>query len=127
MQSRYAFAKGDTLHCRGYITERHGALVLRTVRAVEVADRGEPCFWTTGRALVAQRTGSILAVQPEKCHACEKGILLEVRSEEQGGERARRTMFCLEGIQDPEWCSYHVLESVRKDSWPESPSCCDAP
>jgi len=61
--------------------------VLEHIRGVEIQERGEPCFWTESRARVAQRSGTILPYQASKCHACDRGILLEVVAEE--GRRGR--------------------------------------
>ncbi len=113
-QQRFCFAKGDTLSFTGRFTEREGLIVLEHIRGVEIQERGEPCFWTESRARVAQRSGTILPYQASKCHACDRGILLEVVAEE-GRKGARRKMFCLEGVEDPQWCWYAVQRVLRLD------------
>ena len=109
-QARYRFAKGDVIVLSGYFSLAHGSVVLKKIRSVEIDARGEPCFWTESRARVAQRTGTVLDYQPDKCYACDKGVLLHKVPAELPGTPEHRKMFCLEGVNDPEWCCY----SLRK-------------
>jgi len=113
-QHRWRFSRGDVLQCTGTFVVRNGMLLVEQIRAIEVVQRGEPCFWTDSRARVAQRTGTILPFQAEQCYSCDKGILLElVADDEPSG--ARRKMFCLEGVRNPQWCWYCAQRLLRLD------------
>jgi len=114
-QRRFRIGRGDALHCTGTLVVRDGLIVLEHIRAVEIPQRGEPCFWNESRARVAQRSGRVLPFQAAQCYACDKGILLEV-TDEDGCSRGRRTMFCLEGIADPDWCWYSAQRLLHLDA-----------
>jgi len=105
-QKRFHFAKGDCLQGRGFFAVVRGTFIVNLIRGIELESRGLACFWNESRALVAQKTGAILRRQADKCYACDKGILLENKGEAGAFLKLRRRMFCLEGIKDPEWCSY---------------------
>ena len=125
MQARFCFGKGDSVVFSGFFCTRNGSVVLRKIRGTEILDRGDPCFWTASRARVAQRTGSILRCQSEKCYACDKGILLHAQSDDGPGDGVRRRMFCLEGIKDPEGCCYRLYKDLNRQKGPggEALSC----
>ena len=105
-QNKWSFAKHDTISFSGFLALRHGSIVMHKIRSVEISEKRQPCFWTRSRALVAQRTGALLRYQTQKCYGCEKGILLQSAGGDAALRGPRRQMFCLEGIEDPEWCSY---------------------
>ena len=112
-QGRFGFAKGDEVLFRGYFTVMDGSVVIRSIKSVEIIERGEPCFWTESRARVAQRTGSVLIHQEEKCYSCDKGILLNVGSDDLSVKGPRRMMFCLEGVQDSKLCCYALKKNLK--------------
>ena len=125
MQARLRFAKGDSVCLSGYLTVTNGSVVLRNVRGIEMLERGDPCFWTESRARVARQTGSILSYQSEKCYTCDKGILLHIRSDDAQAESSGRRMFCLEGMEDPQWCCYSLKKNLRLHGCPvdNEPDC----
>lgn len=112
MQARFNFAKGDSVSLSGYFTVKNGSIVLQKVRGIEILERGDTCFWTESRARVAQRTGSILKYQSEKCFSCDKGILLHIRSDDAQRKGSGRRMFCLEGVEDPQFCYYSLQRNL---------------
>lgn len=105
-QKRFHFAKGDCVQGSGFFGVIRGTFILNRIRGIDFDSRGTACFWNESRALVAQKTGAILRHQADKCYACDKGILLENKAAADDSRGTRRRMFCLEGIADPEWCSY---------------------
>jgi len=114
LQGRFRFAKGDLVSFSGYLTVDRGNVRIRKIRTIEILERKEPCFWTESRARVAQRTGVVMGYQAEKCYACEKGVLLSVESDGSRRRGSRRVMFCLEGVEDPEWCPYSVQKCLQQ-------------
>ena len=94
LQNRFRFAKGDAISFSGRFAVQEGTMVIRQARGIEVVERGEQCFWTESRARVAQRTGSLLDRQEEKCYACDKGVLLHMGDDALEVRGARRKMFC---------------------------------
>lgn len=114
IQRKFRFAKADSVNFSGYFGVENGSIVLQKIRSIEVLKRGEPCFWTESRARVVQRTGSILRHQLDKCYACDKGTLLSIKSEKKAlNEESRRKMFCLEGVEEPEWCGYSLYKNLE--------------
>ncbi len=106
MQGRHRFAKGDHISMQCYFTMQEGTPVLRKPRSIEVLQRGCRPFWNESRARVAQRTGTVLPYQDEKCYSCERGVLLTVENDDNARSVKKRKMFCLEGIESPELCCY---------------------
>lgn len=118
LQQKFHFAKGDDLSFTGQFNVSQGLVILEKIRGIEIARRGEPCFWTESRARVAQRSGSLLPYQAAKCYACDKGILLNVTEEDTSRRPVRHRMFCLEGVEDPQWCWYAVQKILMLDACP---------
>jgi hypothetical protein len=108
LQGRFQFAKGDHVSMQCYFDMQEGVPVLRKPRAIEIIQRGDPPFWNESRARVAQRTGSVLPCQDEKCYGCDRGILLPVVSANDTRTVQKRKMFCLEGVESPDLCLYAV-------------------
>jgi len=117
-QRRFRFAKGDCLQGRGLFSVVRGTFILSGIRGVELESRGSACFWNESRALVAQKTGAVMRHQAEKCYACDKGVLLEIKGEPEASAPLRRRMFCLEGIEDPAWCSYPLQKVLNSSLCP---------
>ncbi len=114
-QVRYRFGKGDEIICSGYFSLQAGMPVLSSVRGIELLRRGEPSFWTESRARVALSAGSFLPYQSQQCHRCERGVLVGcVDGDCMPGEGARRRMFCLEGVRDPQECRYGVMKRMAE-------------
>ncbi|MCP4714301.1 MAG: hypothetical protein GY868_04215, partial [Deltaproteobacteria bacterium] len=120
MQGRQEFSCGDMICLTGSLDTKKGSLRLRAIRSYEIIQRGEPCYWTAGRARVAQKTGTVLSYQNDKCHRCDKGILMDIHRESRlkRGD-PRRTLFCLEGVAEPDFCSYHIRQKLSRDTCPQ--------
>ncbi len=118
LQSKYRFAKGDSVSFSGYFTLQQGSIVLQKIRSIELHDRGEPCFWTESRARVAQRTGAVLKYQSKTCYACDRGVLLAITSPNTSEKGLPRRMFCLEGIENPQECCYRIHKTLRLNECP---------
>jgi hypothetical protein len=69
--------------------------------------------WDPGKALVASKTGTEFDAQPEKCFACDKGILLDISEEDAKMKRNYRHLFCLQGIENPENCIYDLRKKLK--------------
>lgn len=113
LQGKFGFAKDDSVCFQGYLSEQNGMIMIKKIRGVEVQEKSEKTFWTESRARVAQRTGTILPYQSEKCHACDKGTLIDIIPDDVQGSKLPRTLFCLEGITDPEECCYSLKKNLR--------------
>ena len=110
LQALRRFRRKDQVSFRATLRMDRGRLILHRLRAIEREAQGEGEFWTESKALLAQRLGKSFSGQPERCLACERGALLDVMedwNDDQGGRRDRR-LFCLEGISDPDLCSFHA-------------------
>lgn len=115
LQARHRFRRGDQVSFRATMRMDKGRPVLYRVREVEVESRGEGECWTESQALLAQRLGTSLADQPERCLACERGALLDVMEEGGGLGKRERRLFCLEGIQDPRFCPIYGAAELATD------------
>jgi len=116
VQERYRFRSGDRVDFFARFTEDRGRIVLTRINRIEIDHRAEGFWWNENRARVALRTGTILERQPEKCLNCDRGCLIDVRSNGGIDTRINRRLFCLEGVRDP-WLCPHV--KIRREMWDE--------
>ena len=116
-QRRQRFARGDRLDFYAKVRLSHGRLVLKRPRRLEVegggGGEGEP--WTEGRALVAMKTGTTFKGQPERCIACDRGVLIDVEESAKHRARRYRQLFCLEGEKDSAFCRYAVKRRLAME------------
>jgi hypothetical protein len=112
MQGKFCFAKGDSVSFNGYLREENGMLLIKKIRCIEIMEKLEKHFWTESRAKVAQRIGSILPYQSEKCYLCDKGTLLKHAENNPKNQKSPRILFCLEGVEDPEVCCYSISNNL---------------
>ena len=118
MQHRLNFSRDDAVFCRGYFTVTNGVIILRKIRGIEILEKKSCSGWTETQARVIQRTGSILPYQLAKCHACENGTLLHVYHDGDSMPQSR-VLFCLEGVSDPELCSFRIKKLLTQASCPQ--------
>ena len=118
MQNRCNFASGDVVFCSGYFTINNGMIILRKIRGIETLEKKSSACWTESQARVIQRTGTILPYQSAKCHACENGTLLHVFHDGDSLPQAR-ALFCLEGVSDPELCSFKIKKLLMQTACPQ--------
>ena len=112
MQHRYNFCKGDKINFYARLNEQDGRIVLNKVNRIDIDEKCDSDTWTEGKAHLAKRTGTIIPVQYEKCLNCDKGSLLDIRKD----SKRHRMLFCLEGIKDPQYCSYTISKLLLLDS-----------
>ncbi len=112
MQHRYNFCKGDKVNFYGRLSEKDGRIILSRLNRIDIEEKADNETWTESKARLAKKTGTIIPVQYEKCLNCDKGSLLDVISD----SKIQRMLFCLEGIKDPEYCSYTISKLLLKDS-----------
>jgi hypothetical protein len=118
MQNRCSFSPGDTVFCSAYFTTNNGLIILRKIRSIEVPEMITFAGWTETQARVVQRTGSILSYQFPKCQACENGTLLHVYHDGESMPQSR-VLFCLDGVSDPELCSFKIKKLLTQAACPQ--------
>lgn len=112
MQHRYNFCNGDKINFYARLNEQCGRIVLNRVNRIDIDEKADGETWTEGKAKLAQKTGTIIPVQYEKCLNCDKGSLLDISTDSQ----RHRMLFCLEGIRDPHYCSYSISKLLLIDN-----------
>lgn len=112
MQKKFCFAKGDVLSCFCNVSFKNGSMVLKNIRDIDILERGEPCFWNESRGRAAQRTGSVLQIQSEKCYECDRGSLVSIEHEDCETTRHRRVMYCFNGYVNPDFCCYRLSKTL---------------
>lgn len=112
MQHRYNFCKSDKINFYARLNEQDGRIVLYRVNRIDIDEKFEGDAWSEGKAHLAKRTGTIIPVQYEKCLNCDKGSLLDIRTD----SKKHRMLFCLEGMRDPQYCSYTISKLLLADS-----------
>jgi hypothetical protein len=118
MQNRCNFTSGDVVFCSGYFSVNNGMIILRKIRSIETLEKKSSACWTESQARVIQRTGTILPYQSAKCHACENGTLLHVFHDGDSLPQSR-ALFCLEGVSDPELCSFKIKKLLTQTACPQ--------
>ena len=112
LQHRYSFCKSDKINFHARLNEQDGRIVLSRVNRTDIDEKVDSDTWTEGKAHLAKRTGTIIPVQYEKCLNCDKGSLLDISTD----SKRHRMLFCLEGIKDPQYCSYTISKLLLIDS-----------
>lgn len=114
-QQNLKFARGDEVDFQARLRTDRGRIVLERVRYVEFPHKEKEESWTQSQALVAKSTGTEIECQPEKCVMCENGCLLDVVEKTDKISPVKRHLFCLEGIENPEECLYHLVKRMKKE------------
>jgi len=118
MHRDYQFLPGDKIDFRAKLKTDRGRIVFFSPKEIEItrddsAEVSSDSFgWNPGEILVASKTGTEFDVQPEKCFACDKGILLDISEEDAKMRRNYRHLFCLQGIGNPENCIYDLRRKL---------------
>jgi hypothetical protein len=112
VQNKHRFTKGDMISFNGYVTVKNGMLFINNMRHIEMLDKKDTGSWTDVHAKIAQWYGAILPYQSAKCHACDKGMLLQVLPIDNMETISSRLMFCIEGVSDPASCWYKLHKSL---------------
>lgn len=112
MQHRYNFCKGDKIDFYARLNETFGRIILYRINRITIEEKADGETWTESKAQLAKKTGTIIPFQHETCLNCDKGSLLDVRSD----SKRQRMLFCLEGIRDPHYCSYTISKLLLTDS-----------
>jgi len=112
MQQRYSFCKGDKIDFYGRLNETLGRIILNRMNRISIEEKADSEVWTVSKAQLAKKTGTIIPFQHETCLNCDKGSLLDVRSDSQ----RQRMLYCLEGTRDPRCCSYTISRLLVTDS-----------
>ena len=111
MQQRFKFCKGDKLTFYARIKEQRGRIVLFRLNRIEIEEKADSEIWTESKAQLANRTGTIISRQYEKCLSCDKGTLIDTSAD----PRRQRMLLCLEGIKDPHHCIYTISKLLLAD------------
>lgn len=111
-QDRHRFAPNDKFEALGRMTFHHGRVVFNRIWAVEFEQRSRAETWNNSRALVARSSATEFNTQPESCIRCPKGALVDTVENNNGEKRFRRSMYCLEGVKDPQACYIFALEKI---------------
>jgi hypothetical protein len=111
MQQRFKFCKGDKVTFYARIRERRGRILLFRLNRIEIEEKADNEIWTESKAQLANRTGTIISKQYEKCLNCDKGTLVDTFSD----AKQQRMLICLEGIKDPHQCFYTVSKLLLED------------
>ena len=111
MQQRFKFCKDDKLTFYTRIQEQRGRILLFRLKRIEIEEKADNEIWTESKAQLANRTGTIIPKQYEKCLNCDKGTLVDTSS----NPRQQRMLICLEGIKDPQHCFYTVSKLLLED------------
>ena len=112
MQHRYNFCKGDKINFSGRFYEKDGRIIVTKLNRIDIEKKAMNETWTESKVHLAKRTGTIIPVQYEKCLNCDKGSLLDIVSD----SKKKRALFCLEGIRNPQFCSYNISKLIFADN-----------
>ncbi len=111
-QDRLNFAPGDAFEARGQLSFDHGRLLFNRIWAVEFEQRSLNETWNNSKALVARASATEFSNQPESCIRCPKGALVDTLIVENGEKRFQRSLYCLEGVKNPQACYIFTLEKL---------------
>jgi len=112
-QLNLKFARGDEVEFKARLRTDKGRIVLDRIKQVEFGRKEEAEVWSLSQALVAKNTGKEFDCQPEKCMMCENGSLLDVVEKSGNSSGAKRHLFCLIGMENPDVCVYHLAKKIR--------------
>jgi len=116
LMSRHVFIPRMRVELTGEIREDRGRVIIHHPGQVEILSKGWGSPWTRDRALVAVRTASLLAEQPDSCLDCQWGVLVDVEDDSSGETEKYRHLYCLKGVQDPDGCYVNAMSGIGKKS-----------
>lgn len=117
-QERFSLSPSDKIDFWARLKTDRGRIVFYSPKEIEVVSKDleeklpDDLKWDLSQILVARKTGTEFDVQPEKCFACDKGILLDISEEDSRGKRNYRHIFCLQGTKNPESCLYDLKRKI---------------
>ncbi|MDH4223557.1 MAG: hypothetical protein OEV55_08470 [candidate division Zixibacteria bacterium] len=117
-RKRHPLNSGDKIDFFARLKSDRGRIVFYHPEEIEITPQEtetEPAHnseLNSSEILVARKTGTEFDVQPEKCFACDRGILLDISEEDLKRKRFYRHLFCLEGIKNPESCLYDLKKKI---------------
>ena len=111
MQHRYKFCMGDKLNFYARIRELRGRILLFKLHRIDIEEKADNEIWTESKAQLANKTGTIIPMQYDKCLNCDKGALVDTSSD----PKKQRMLLCLEGIKDPHHCTYTISKLLLMD------------
>ncbi|MGB8657020.1 MAG: hypothetical protein WCE90_04450 [Candidatus Zixiibacteriota bacterium] len=113
-QLNLKFAMGDEVEFKARLRADKGRIVLDKIKQVEFVHKEEAEVWSLSQALVAKNTGKEFDCQPGKCMMCENGSLLDVVEKSGNSHSAKRHLFCLIGMENPDECVYHLGKKLME-------------
>jgi hypothetical protein len=111
-QDRSRFALDDTFEAIGRMSFHHGRLLFNRIWGIEFEHRSHAETWNKSRALVARSSATEFSNQPESCIQCPKGALVDTVDIENGQKQFHRSLYCLEGVKNPQACYIFALEKM---------------
>ncbi|MBN1560400.1 hypothetical protein JW998_09130 [candidate division KSB1 bacterium] len=111
-QDRLRFAAGDTFEARGRMNLDHARVLFNKMWAVNYIQRSGKPTWNNSRALVARAAATEFQAQPESCIKCPYGALIDTIEYVDGQKQFKRSLYCLEGIVDPQVCYISTADKV---------------
>ena len=114
---RYRFSPGDRMEFLASVQLDQGRVVFRKLHRIEFDEHQPNRKWNETDTVVSVSTAAELPGQPEKCHFCPHGVLVDVKGYGGNGNEGRR-LYCLEGVRDPEECPLAVLDRLNGDACP---------
>lgn len=108
----HAFVPGMQVELQGELRMDRGRVVVAFPKSIEAEGGEDELPWKRDSALVAMKTATLQEGQPEPCHACRWGVLVDVE-DTRSGERIRfRRLYCLKSMPDPESCYVKMWERL---------------
>ncbi len=111
-QDRLRLAPGDKFEAKGRMKLDHGRVLFHKLWGVIFDYRSSQPTWNNSKALVARSSATEFKIQPESCIKCKYGSLVDTIELVDGQKKFSRSLFCLEGIRNPQECLVSVMEKV---------------
>lgn len=112
-QGRLRLGEGDRVEFRATLRLDRGRIILYRLRGMEIEEKGEDEVWTTAAARQALFRGRMYDQQYEKCIQCPYGSLVDIQESSTSlNGRKRRKLFCLKGIENPEYCIVQASQQL---------------
>ena len=102
---------GDKLNFYAHIREVRGRILLFKLHRIDIEEKADNEIWTESKAQLAHKTGTIIPMQYDKCLNCDMGSLVDTSAD----PTKQRMLLCLEGIKDPQYCTYTISKLLLMD------------
>lgn len=119
--SRLGLAAGMEIDALGTFELDRGRPLVNRLHRLEVLS-GEASVPSESEALIAAHQGATFSPAPEKCMLCERGVLVDVEGEKSRPGRPNRCLLCLEGIEAPGDCLFHLRDALSGARGPKTTS-----